>query len=93
MAELQVSAIPSSTLRSYSLNIHGRMACDGDTVTIVGQECGDGSTQFVRYKLEGETGATLKLVLRCPSGGDPGRIVLDETLQILPAESVIWFKL
>ena len=93
MAELQVSATPGGALESYTLNVHGHPARDGDTVTIAGQECGDRSTQFVRYKLEGEAGATLRLVLRCPCEDEPGRVVLDETLQILPRESTSWFKL
>lgn len=91
MAKLQVSAIPSPGLRSYELNIHGRSARDGDTIEISGQECGDGSTQFVRFKLEGDAGATLALTLRCPHQGKPDHIVLNEMLKIPP--DTAWFKL
>jgi hypothetical protein len=91
MAKLQVSAIPSGTLESYELNIHGHLARDGDTIEIAGQQCGDGSTQFVRFKLTGPAGASLALELRCPREDNPDHVVLKETLQIPP--DVVWFKL
>jgi hypothetical protein len=93
MAKLSVSAKPNGIITSYMLKIHGNSAQDGDVVEIQGQRCGDRSTQFIAYRIEGETGATLKLVLRCPCDDEPGRIVLDEALQILPQESTSWFKL
>ena len=93
MAKLSVSAKPNGAITSYMLKIHGRLAQDGDAVEIQGQKCGDRSMQFVAYRIEGEAGATLKLVLRCPCDDEPGRVVLDETLRILPEEGISWFKL
>jgi hypothetical protein len=98
MAKVEVSAIPSSTLKSYELNIHGSNPRDGDIVDISGQACGDGSAQPYRYEITGAPGATLHLVLRCPYEGCPDHVVLDEVFAIPPGANSasgtnLYFKL
>lgn len=84
MAELAVWAVPGGNLTRYELRIHGLPARDGDFVAVYG-DCGDGSTQFFRYKLFGSAGATLRLVLRCRSDGVLGGIVFDGEFK-MPAD-------
>jgi hypothetical protein len=76
MAELAVWAVPNARLGRYELRINGLPARDGDFAAVYG-DCGDGSTQFFRYKLYGSAGGRLRLVLRCRTQGVLEGIVFD----------------
>ncbi|HEV7658422.1 MAG TPA: hypothetical protein VGO55_01125 [Allosphingosinicella sp.] len=85
MDDLAVWAVPGGRLARYELKIDGVPARDGDFAALYG-DCGDGSAHSLQYILFGSAGGTLRLILRCRSGGVLGEIVFDGAFR-MPANA------